>query len=519
MSLKDHPASSAAAAATRRVLLVILDGFGVNPNKTNNAVHLASTPRLDELFARYPHTLLEASGPAVGLPAGQIGNSEVGHITMGCGCVMEQDLVRINREIDSGTFFENPSLIYTLKKAREAGKPIHLLGLVSDGGVHSHLSHLEALIKMCQQQGVVPMLHAITDGRDTPPQKALEFIRRIEPLLLQAGGAITTLMGRYYAMDRDTRWERTERTWRAIARAEGAAYADAETAIRSAYDNGIGDEFIEPCVLPAAHAPDGDEPMILFNFRNDRPRQLIKALAVDGFDKFDRGNTPVLEITTMTEIDKAFPCLVALAPTRPKTTLAKTLSDRGVKQFHCAETEKYPHITFFFNGGSEEPLPGEKHQLIPSPKVATYDLKPEMSAHAVADSVIEALADPQYTFAVVNFANTDMVGHTAVPDPIIAAVETVDYETGRVVDAAREHGWAIIITADHGNCDEMLDPKTQQPNTQHTMNPVPCLIVDGVRHRLTDGCNISSIAPTVLDLMGIDVPEEMESHSVIVARS
>ncbi len=497
-------------------MLVILDGFGISPSKPNNAVHLADTPHLNELFARYSHTLLEASGPAVGLPAGQIGNSEVGHITMGCGCVVEQDLVRINNEIKSEAFFENPSLIYTLKKTKEAKRPVHLLGLVSDGGVHSHINHLEAMIEMCRRQEVPPILHAITDGRDTSPQNAMQFIERIEPQLKCADGTTATLMGRYYAMDRDKRWERTGKAWRAVAFGEGITRRSATEAIEAAYATGAGDEFIEPCVLPAAHALDADDHIILFNFRNDRPRQLVGALALPTFDGFDRGGAPVLNVTTMTEVDRSFPCLVAIAPVRPKTTLTKIISDSGLKQFHCAETEKYPHVTFFFNGGNEDPLPGEKRKLIPSPKVATYDLQPEMSAHAVADAVIAALSQPEYAFVVVNFANTDMVGHTAVPDPIIKAVETVDCETGRIVDAAIEHGWSVVITADHGNCDEMLDPNTQQPNTKHTMNPVPCLIVDGQSHRLASGCNISSIAPTVLELMGLEIPEEMEAPSVIV---
>ena len=505
-----------APASLQRTMLVILDGFGVSPNKSNNAVYLADTPCLNDLFARYPHTLLEASGPAVGLPAGQIGNSEVGHMTMGCGCVIEQDLVRINSEIKSEAFFGNPSLTYTLKKVQEARRSVHLLGLVSDGGVHSHIRHLEALIEMCRQHQVTPILHAITDGRDTPPRNAMQFIKYIEPLLERAGGAMATLMGRYYAMDRDRRWERTEQAWRAIALGEGIERPSAAEAIQSAYAAGTGDEFIKPCVLPAAHALDAGDRIILFNFRNDRPRQLVRALAVDVFDGFDRGGVAVVNITTMTEVDKAFPCLIAIAPVRPKTTLAKTLSECGLKQFHCAETEKYPHVTFFFNGGTEEPLPGEVRTLIPSPKVATYDLKPEMNAHAVADAVVEALANSEYAFVVVNFANTDMVGHTAVPAPIIRAVETVDRETGRLVEVAVAHGWSVVVTADHGNCDEMLDPKTQEPNTQHTMNPVPCLIVDGKDHRLASGCNISCIAPTVLDLMGIEVPEEMEARSVIV---
>lgn len=503
-------------AAARRTMLVILDGFGVSPNEANNAVRLANTPRLDALLERCPHTLLEASGPAVGLPVGQIGNSEVGHMTMGCGCVIEQDLVRINNEIESEAFHENPALIYTLKQAKQVERPIHLLGLVSDGGVHSHVAHLEALIEMCRQQEVAPVLHAVTDGRDTSPREAMQFIERIEPQIKAAGGGIATVMGRYYAMDRDHRWERTERAWRAIALAEGVERESAAEAIRQAHDADVGDEFIEPCVLPAARPLDEKDHAILFNFRNDRPRQLVKALVSPSFDSFDRDDAAVVNVTTMTEVDKTFPCLVAMTVARPKITLAKIISEYGLKQFHCAETEKYPHVTFFFNGGAEEPLPGEERELIPSPKVPTYDAKPEMSAKEVADAVVKAMANPEFSFIVVNFANTDMVGHTAVAEPIIKAVETVDRETGRLVDAATEHGWSVVITSDHGNCDEMLNPETRQPNTRHTMNPVPFLIVDGEDHHLASGCNISSVAPTVLELMGLEAPKEMQAPSVIV---
>ena len=339
---------SSAPSTLQPVVLVILDGFGVSPSKKNNAVHLANTPRLDDLFAHHSHTLLEASGPAVGLPVGQIGNSEVGHMTMGCGCVIEQDLVRINAEIESGRFFENTPLVYTLKKAKAAGRPIHLLGLVSDGGVHSHIHHLEALIDMCEQRGVVPVLHAITDGRDTLPREAMQFLRQIQPRLERTGGSIATVMGRYHAMDRDHRWERTEAAWRAVARAQGVERKSFSEAITEAYRRGEGDEFIQPCVLPGAQPLDDDDSMILFNFRNDRPRQLVRALSMRGFDGFDRGSAPIIELTTMTEIDSEFPCLVAITTDRPQTTLTKVVSEHGLRQLHCAETEKYPHVTFFF---------------------------------------------------------------------------------------------------------------------------------------------------------------------------
>ena len=498
-----------------KVILVVMDGFGISRDKTNNAIHLANTPNLDELFANYPHTLLAASGRAVGLPEGQIGNSEVGHTAMGCGCTPAQDIMRINQAIDDESFFENPAFVKTIKQASQNGRPVYLVGLVSDGGVHSHICHLEALIKMCQHQGAKPVLHMITDGRDTAPQEAIYFEERIRPLLKQAGGYIATISGRYYAMDRDNRWDRTERAWRAIALSEGKTRPDCYTAIREAYREEVGDEFIEPVVINGAEPLTSNDRMILFNFRNDRPRQLIRALTSPDFNEFKRGSAPVIHITTMTEVHTELSCPIAFAPMRPKINLAKIISDKGLKQFHCAETEKYPHVTFYFNGGIESPLPGEDRKLIPSPQVSTYDLQPEMSAKEVTDAVIQALRNPEYVFVLVNFANTDMVGHTAVPAPIIKAVETVDDCVGRVVKAAQENQWSTLITADHGNCDEMRDPQTQLPNTKHTLNPVPCLIVGHEDYALAQGCSISSVAPTILELMGLEIPPEMDARSVI----
>ena len=500
-----------------KTILVILDGYGIGNGTDNNAVWVAKTPHLDRLFATYPHTLLEASGPAVGLPPGQIGNSEVGHITMGCGCVIPQDLVRIDNAIKDCSLFNNKVLLKAMQRVKTNNRPIHFLGLVSDGGVHSHIRHLLALIEFAKKEGCTPIVHAIMDGRDTAPRCARNFVRQLQEPLKQAGGTIATVMGRYYAMDRDNRWDRTAAAWRAIAKKEGLHNEDIDTVISEAYAEGLSDEFIKPTVLSCHEALDDKDQLILFNFRNDRPRQLVKALAASHFDYFRRGEYKAVKITTMTEIDRKLPCAIAFAPIRPKVTLSGVISDMKLKQFHCAETEKYPHITFFFNGGVEEPLAGEERCLIPSPKVTTYDLMPEMSAKAVADAVISALATPQYSFIVVNFANMDMVGHTAVPDPIIKAVETVDQRLGEVVDAALKHGWQLLITADHGNCDEMLDMETGQPNTRHTTNPVPCLIVGANKSpQLTKGYSISSIAPTVLDMMGIRIPPEMEASSVIV---
>ena len=501
-----------------KVLLVILDGFGVGEDNSNNAAYVADTPFLDKLFNEYPHTLLEASGPAVGLPQGQIGNSEVGHITMGCGCIIEQDLVRINKAIEDGSFFENLSLDFTIKKAKANNRPLHMLGLVSDGGVHSHIRHLIALIDLIQKKGVQPILHMITDGRDTSPRCAREFVDQVMPALDRAGGEIASVIGRYYAMDRDNRWERTRLAWEALALGKGLVADNAYQAIENAYTENLGDEFIVPTVLQPQKLIRQDDRVIFFNFRNDRPRQLVKALSIKDFDKFDRGDWQVANVATMTEIDKQFPCLLAFAPNRPRTTLSEIISSADLKQFHCAETEKYPHITFFFNGGNEECLPGEEHKLIPSPRVATYDLAPEMNLAQVADEVITALNKSDMSFVVTNFANTDMVGHTAIPDPIIRAVETVDQQLNRVVSAAIQNGWQIIVTSDHGNCDEMVDPLTKEPNTRHTSNPVPCIIVNARNKdiKLASGKNISNIAPTVLDLIGLKIPAVMDAESLII---
>ena len=437
---------------------------------------------------------------------------------MGCGCVVEQDIVRINRAIENGSFFDNEALLSILAEVKQHNRPLHLLGLVSDGGVHSHIAHLQALIELCQRHSVVPLLHMMTDGRDTQPMEAHRFIAEIEPSLRQAGGAIATVIGRYYGMDRDHRWDRTEQAWRAIMLGEGQQATDATAAVQAAHQANIGDEFIKPIVLPAARPLDDKDRVVLFNFRNDRPRQLLYALVTDQFDGFERGRTSHIEAVTMTEVHKRLLCKIAFAPQRPQTTLGEEISHAGYKQFHCAETEKYPHITFYFNGGKESPLPGEDRILVPSPKVATYDLCPEMSATKVTDEVIAALNNPDYAFIVSNFANTDMVGHTAVATPIIQAVETVDREIERIVAAAQANEWSVLITSDHGNCDIMRDLETQQPHTRHTLNPVPCLLIDDRNYQLADGGNISNIAPTVLDLMGLAIPKIMQAKSVIVRR-
>ncbi|MEA3278231.1 MAG: 2,3-bisphosphoglycerate-independent phosphoglycerate mutase [Pseudomonadota bacterium] len=501
----------------RPVILIILDGFGSNPSKANNAVAIAHTPRFDEYFSHHPHTLLQASGRAVGLPDGQMGNSEVGHMAIGSGCVVRQDLVLIDDAVADRSFYDNPALGAAAVRAAEQGRPVHLMGLVSDGGVHSHVNHLVALIKLCRRKGATPVVHMFTDGRDTPPRSAASFLDPVESALAAVGGHIATVAGRYYAMDRDSRWERTEIAWRAMTEAKGRAAGSPAEAIRQAYAAGEDDEFIVPTVIAGGERVENGDSVIFFNFRKDRPRQTVSALSQQDFEHFDRGDFDGAQVTCMMEYDQWSGLPFAFDHEAPAVTLGQVLCDAGLSQFHCAETEKYAHVTFFFNGGRSEPFPGEERLLVPSPKVATYDLKPEMSAPEVADAVVDALHSRSFPFVVVNFANGDMVGHTAAREAVIEAVEVLDREVGRVLDAAVEEGYSIILTADHGNCDEMVDPITGDPHTQHTVYPVPCLIADEMPWRLSIGAGIESIAPTVLSLIGLPKPPAMHGESLLLA--
>ncbi len=508
--------STLSGVPRRPVILIILDGFGVNPSKQNNAVFEAPTPNLDDYFSRYPHTLLNASGTAVGLPDGQMGNSEVGHLTLGAGEIIRQDMVRINDAIASGEFYNNRVLQQTVKKASTTGRPLHLIGLVSDGGVHSHIDHLYALIEVCRRASVRPLLHMITDGRDTPPQSALRWLPELESRLHQAGGAIASICGRFYAMDRDHRWERTELTWRALLLGKGQAAKTAAQGIKEAYASGETDEFIRPIRLPEFEVIQQHDAVISFNFRKDRPRQLVAALSSDSFSGFDRGETARPEVTCMMPYDRSQNLPFLFDSERPATTLGKVISELGLAQFHCAETEKYAHVTYFFNGGRAEPYSGEKQLLIPSPKVTTYDLKPQMSAHEVADAVIAAMIKGHYSFIVVNFANGDMVGHTAKRHAVLAAVKALDAEVGRVLKAAESVGYSVVLTADHGNCEEMVDPMSGEPHTQHTTYPVPCLIMDQENWTLSCNAGLANIAPTVLQLMGLHAPQSMTARSLLL---
>jgi len=500
----------------RKTILLIMDGFGVNPSKKNNAVYEANTPRLDEYFAKYPHTTLQASGGAVGLPDGQMGNSEVGHLTIGCGIIIKQDLVRINDAIEDGSFAENTVLRNTIFLARENNRPVHLVGLLSDGGVHSHVDHLCALIKMCHDMGAKPVVHVITDGRDTSPKSAKKFMHQLMAALDKFGGSIATVSGRFYAMDRDNRWERTKKAWDAMIHGKGEHASDAMQAIEDAYANGETDEFIKPRIMPDAELIKNNDSLIFFNFRNDRPRQLAAALGMEEFVGFDRRGYAPIPVTCLTEYDKKLLAPVAFAPERPSTNLAHTISLAGYKQLHCSETEKYAHVTFFLNGGRETPYAGEDRIMVDSPDVRTYDECPEMSAAEVADNIVSAVERGNHSFIVVNFANGDMVGHSAIPDAIIKAVESLDTQVGRVLDAAVENDYSVIVTADHGNCDEYIDPYSGEPSTQHTVYPVPCLIIDKSFWRLRTSGGLSNLAPTVLHLMGLHKPEAISCKSLLL---
>jgi len=510
--------SHVSAVPRRPVVLIILDGFGVNPSKRHNGVAEARTPHLDDYFSRYPHTTLNASGPAVGLPDGQMGNSEVGHLTLGAGSIIHQDIVRIDDAINNGDFFRNPALLAAMEQAAARRRPLHLLGLVSDGGVHSHIRHIQALIRMCKRQGVRPLLHMFTDGRDTPPQSALNYLHDLENSLHECGGAIASIMGRYYAMDRDKRWDRTELTWRALVLGKGMEAQCAQSAIQSAYAAGDTDEFIRPILLPSFSTIAADDPVVFFNFRKDRPRQLVAALADPAFTGFDRGDAPLAAVVCMMPYDRALKLPYAFAPEQPGATLGQVISTLGLAQFHCAETEKYAHVTYFFNGGRTELYSGEKQLLVPSPSVNTYDQKPSMSADQVADAVIGAISKGRYAFIVVNFANGDMVGHTAQRHAVLEAVESLDREASRVMEAADNAGYSVLLTADHGNCEELIDPYTGEPHTQHTTYPVPCLVMDEDNWQLSSSGGLSNIAPTVLELMGITPPRAMTSPSLLLRK-
>jgi 2,3-bisphosphoglycerate-independent phosphoglycerate mutase len=509
------------------VLLAILDGWGIGRDEPGNAILLANTPVMNGMMASYPCTTLRCSGEDVGLPAGQMGNSEVGHLNIGAGFIVYQWITRIDRAIGDGTFAANEAFQAAFSRVVASDGALHLMGLIGEGGVHAHTRHLLAMIDAAVAAGVTKLLvHAFTDGRDTSPTSAIDFVKPIEASLTAHGaGRVATVSGRYYAMDRDHRWERTRRAFDAIVHAEGNVATSAEEAIHASYADDVTDEFIVPTVIPAAdgtrHAVKPGDEIIFFNFRSDRGRQLTEALSVPDFTGFDRGAfAPVVPVTTMTTYDERLPATVAFPPQDVVHPLARVISDAGKTQFHTAETEKYPHVTFFLNGGREEPCPGEDRRLVPSPKVATYDLQPEMSAPAVCDGVVEAILSGAYDFIIVNFANGDMVGHTGVIPAVVKAIETVDTCMGRILEALRDVSGYAIVTADHGNAEEEIDRETGGPMTAHTTNPVPCILIapedSPLRHaRLRGDGILSALAPTVLDLMGIPPHPDMTQRSLI----
>ncbi|WP_158969165.1 2,3-bisphosphoglycerate-independent phosphoglycerate mutase [Paraglaciecola sp. L3A3] len=495
------------------VLLIILDGFAVNPSRAHNAWALAKTPHLDHYFSTWPHTVLQASGEAVGLPDGQFGNSEVGHLTLGAGRVLMQELPRISQAITNDKLATNKNWQTLVGRSPR----LHLVGLISDGGVHAHIDHLCGLLALVVKAGVEPVIHMISDGRDTPPRSALQYLQQIEDQLQQLGcGKVATISGRYFAMDRTNKWQRTQQAWAAIVKGQGLHAETASYAIESAYERGENDEFIQATIIGDYEGIAADETVLMFNFRSDRIRQLAAAIGLEAFSEFDRANVSARDLTCMTEYDSQFPFPVLFKPQLPEQVLAQVISDAGLHQFHCAETEKYAHVTYFFNGGIEAPFAGESREIIASPKVATYDLKPEMSAPEVADSVINAIERESFQFVLVNFANTDMVGHTAVREAVISAVETVDLQSSRIIQSALQRGWRIMLTADHGNCDEMVDPQTGQPHTQHTSYPVPCLLIGEKNIRLGIGRSLADVAPTILELLDLPQPAVMTGRSLVL---
>lgn len=502
---------------TTPITLIIMDGFGIAEKGAANAISCAETPNLDKIFAENPHSRLQASGLAVGLPDGQMGNSEVGHTNIGAGRVVFQDLPRISRAIEDGSFFKNTELLAACENCRKNGSALHIMGLLSSGGVHSHNTHLWGLLELAKREKIDKVyIHAFLDGRDVPPASGADFVEECARKCEEIGaGKIATVMGRYYAMDRDNRWERVERAYDAMVFAKGKKNACAVSAVRESYDGGTTDEFVEPVVIGDYSGVAENDSVIFMNFRPDRAREITRTFVDEKFDGFDRGEGfKRVFFVCMTQYDAKMPNVrIAFAPEELRNTFGEYISCLGAKQLRIAETEKYAHVTFFFNGGVEKLYEWEDRILVNSPKVATYDLQPEMSAYEVTDKVVEAINSRKYDVIILNYANCDMVGHTGVFEAAKKAVETVDACVGRVVDAVSSIGGISVITADHGNADCMMDSDGKTPFTAHTTNPVPFVIV-GADVRLSDG-KLADIAPTMLDLMGVNQPEEMTGKSLI----
>ena len=512
-------------SAESPLVLVILDGWGLSEETVGNAVVCAKKPNMEYYMNNYPHTSLGCAGEDVGLPVGQMGNSEVGHLNMGAGRVVYQELTRISRDIREGTFFNNPVLLEAVQYARQRGTTLHLMGLLSDGGVHSHIEHLFALLELARDQGLKKVfVHAFLDGRDVPPANAKQYIVDLEEKMrLLETGAVATVTGRYYAMDRDNRWERTQRAYLTLVQGEGVTADTAITAVEEAYRRGENDEFVQPTMIldrhnrPVATVQDGDA-VIFFNFRPDRARQITRAFIDEEFTGFDRIQHPKVHYVCMTLYDATIEAPVAFRPQVLVNTLGEVISYHNLKQLRLAETEKYAHVTFFFNGGVEPPNPGEDRILIPSPKVDTYDLQPEMSAAKVTDAFLAKLAEKKYHFFIINYANPDMVGHTGVFNACVQAVETVDACLGQLVEAVCRVKGTVIITADHGNADQMLD-EDGGPHTAHTTRQVPFILInDSMRDVSLASGRLEDVAPTILDIMGIEKPAGMTGRSLIIAK-
>ncbi len=498
--------------------LIILDGFGYNPDNYGNAITAANTPNIDAMLKKYPHTLIGASGMDVGLPDGQMGNSEVGHTNIGAGRIVYQELTRITKSIQDGDFFSNDALKKAVENCKKNHSALHLMGLLSDGGVHSHNSHLYALVEMARENGLNEVyIHAFMDGRDVPPTSGRDYLAQCQAKLDEIGvGKIATVSGRYYAMDRDNRWERVEKAYAAMVYGEGNKNSDPVKTAEQSYENGVTDEFIVPTVCAENAAIKANDSVVFFNFRPDRAREITRTLVDDAFTGFERKNGRFpLYFVCMTQYDATMPNVdVAFKPESLDNTFGQYISDCGLTQLRIAETEKYAHVTFFFNGGVEAPFKGEDRALINSPKVATYDLKPEMSAYEVTDEVVARINSDKYNVIILNYANCDMVGHTGVFDAAKAAVEAVDTCLGRTIDAILAKGGAALVTADHGNADQMYEPDGS-PFTAHTTNPVPLILINA-EGTLREGGRLADLAPTMLDILGLEKPAQMTGQSLIV---
>lgn len=518
------PSQSSQNGAIAPVVLCILDGWGYRHDDSHNAIRAAQTPVMDALWHAYPHTLIEASGADVGLPDDQMGNSEVGHLTIGAGRIIRQELVRISQAVRDGSIAENAELNALADQLRGSGKTLHLIGLCSDGGVHSHIDHLGGLLQWAKARGLKEVcIHAITDGRDTPPQSAEPFLNTIEAQIEKAGiGRISTLCGRYWAMDRDNRWERTEKAYRLLTEEGAISELSPQEVLKASYGEEIYDEFLEPTRLAPGAIESGDG-VVLFNFRPDRVRQLVKALVVEGFDGFERTFIPDLNVVTFTQYEAGLPVSVAFPPESLDGLLGQVVSEAGLRQFRTAETEKYPHVTYFMNGGIEQPYPGEDRHLVPSPRVATYDQAPAMSAEQLTDNCISAVNKGIYSLVVINYANPDMVGHTGAMEATVEAIGAVDRSVGRLLEATNRMGGTLIVTADHGNA-ELMEGPDGLPWTAHTTNPVPLILVEGEKRKipghgtaveLRSGGGLADVAPTLLEILGLEQPSRMTGASLI----